>query len=79
MVRIAHFALVNILAGRGLVPELLQREASPARMAAEVERLLGDRDARDAQLQGLAEVRASLGQPGAARRVAEEVAGVMGT
>lgn len=78
LVRIAHFALVNILAGRGLVPELLQRQASPERMAAEIERLLGDRAAREAQLDGLRAVRASLGEPGAARRVAEEVARAMG-
>jgi lipid-A-disaccharide synthase len=78
LVRIAHFALVNILAGRGLVPELLQGDASPERMAAEVERLLGDRATREAQLQGLREVRASLGEPGAARRVAEELLGAMG-
>ncbi len=77
LVRIAHFALVNILAGRGLVPELLQGEASPERMAAEIERLLGDRAARDAQLEGLRAVRASLGEPGAARRVAEEIARAM--
>ncbi len=77
LVRVAHFALVNILAGRGLVPELLQGEASPERMAAEVERLLGDREAREAQLAGLREVRASLGEPGAPARVAEEVIGVM--
>ncbi|BDG06045.1 lipid-A-disaccharide synthase [Anaeromyxobacter oryzae] len=77
LVRIAHFALVNILAGRGLVPELLQGEANPERMAAEIERLLGDRTARESQLAGLREVRASLGEPGAARRVAEEVVGVM--
>ena len=50
LVKIAHFALVNILAGRGLVPELLQGEASPERMAAEIERLLADRGAREAQL-----------------------------
>lgn len=78
VVRIAHFALVNILAGRGLVPELLQGEASPERMAAEIERLLGDRGAREAQLEGLRAVRASLGEPGAAARVAEEIARVMG-
>jgi lipid-A-disaccharide synthase len=46
-------------------------------MAAEVERLLGDRSAREAQVAGLREVRASLGEPGAARRVAEEILGVM--
>ena len=78
LVRIAHFALVNILAGRGLVPELLQGDASPERMAAEIERLLGDGAAREAQLRGLRDVRASLGEPGAARRVAEEVARAMG-
>jgi lipid-A-disaccharide synthase len=77
LVKIAHFALVNILAGRGLVPELLQGQASPARMADEVNHLLADRAAREAQLAGLREVRASLGEPGAPLRVAEEVAGVM--
>jgi lipid-A-disaccharide synthase len=77
LVRIAHFALVNILAGRGVVPELLQREANPERMAAEIERLLGDKAVRDVQLAGLKEVRASLGEPGAPLRVAEEVLGVM--
>jgi lipid-A-disaccharide synthase len=72
-VRIASFALVNILAGRRVVPELLQREASPGRMADEVEKLLSDPAARDEQRVGLSEVRASLGGPGAARRVAEEI------
>ncbi len=69
---------MNLLAGRRLVPELLQRDARGERMAAEIERLLGDRDARETQLRGLREVRASLGEPGAARRVAEEVARAMG-
>jgi lipid-A-disaccharide synthase len=77
LVKIAHFSLVNILAGRGVVPELLQGEASGERMAAEVETLLTDRAAREAQLQGLREVRASLGEPGAPRRVAEELAAVI--
>ena len=73
-VRLAHFALVNLLAGRAVVPELLQRQANPERMAAEVERLLGNGLARAEQLRGLEEVRASLGAPGAPRRVAEELA-----
>jgi lipid-A-disaccharide synthase len=65
---------VNLLAGRRLVPELLQGEARAERMAGELERLLGDPAAREAQLAGLREVRASLGEPGAPRRVAEEIA-----
>ena len=58
--KLAHFALVNLLAGRTLVPELLP--------------LLDDGQARAAQLRGLEEVRASLGEPGAPRRVAQELA-----
>jgi lipid-A-disaccharide synthase len=42
-------------------------------MAAEVERLLEDGAARDEQIAGLHSVRASLGQPGAPKRVAEEI------
>ena len=72
-VRLAHFALVNLLAGRTLVPELLQRQATPERMATELLPLLDDGAARADQLRGLAEVRSSLGEPGAPRRVAEEL------
>jgi lipid-A-disaccharide synthase len=77
LVHMSHFALVNILAGRTVVPELLQAEASPERMAAEIERLLSDPSARREQLERLAEVRRSLGEPGAARRVAEEIDGAL--
>jgi lipid-A-disaccharide synthase len=77
LVRIAWFSLVNLLAGREVVPELLQTEASAARMAAELEALLVDGPAREAQLAGLREVRGSLGEPGAPLRVAEEVAEVL--
>jgi lipid-A-disaccharide synthase len=74
LVRLTHFTLVNLLAGRTVVPELLQAQASPERMADELERLLCDPAAREEQLEGLREVRRSLGEPGAPRRVAEEVA-----
>ena len=77
-VRLAHFTLVNILAGRALIPELLQRQATPVRMAAEIEHLLEDGAARAEQVRGLAEVRAALGSPGAPLRVAEELAAYLG-
>ena len=77
LVKIRWFSLPNVLAGREVVPELLQREASAERMAEELERLLSDPAAREAQLAGLREVRATLGEPGAPLRVAEEVAGVL--
>jgi lipid-A-disaccharide synthase len=74
LVKLTSFGLVNLLAGRTVVPELLQSQATPERMAEELERLLSDPGARQAQLAGLHEVRACLGEPGAPRRVAEEVA-----
>jgi lipid-A-disaccharide synthase len=73
LVKVAAFGLVNLLAGRKVVPELLQAEASPERMAGELLALLDDPRAREAQLQGLREVRARLGEPGAPLRVAEEI------
>lgn len=73
VIRIPWIGLVNIVAGRTLVPELLQREARPGRLAQEAERLLRDRGAYEAMRTGLQAVRASLGEPGASRRAAAVV------
>lgn len=72
LLKVAHVALVNLLARRRLVPELLQHQMSPSRIAAEVRRLWSGPD-REAVLAGLEEVRASLGPAGAAERAATEV------
>lgn len=79
LVRLTFFSLVNLLVGRRVVPELLQGGASAEAMAAEVLAVLPDGPARQAQLDGLREVRASLGEPGAPERVAREVAEVLGS
>lgn len=72
MVKSPFFSLVNILAGRRVVPELLQDEVTPERVVAEVERLWQG-PAREELLAGLDEVRARLGPPGVAARAAEQV------
>jgi len=72
-VRVPHIAMANLLAGRRVVPELIQDEASPERIAAEALRLLSQpRELAEIQA-GLAEARAALGPPGAAERAAEVV------
>jgi lipid-A-disaccharide synthase len=72
-VRVPHYAMVNLIAGRRLVPELIQDDFTPESVAAALEPLLDDTEARRAMLDGLAEVRRRLGSGGASERAAAEV------
>jgi len=72
MVRVSHVGLPNLVAGRRIVPELLQDDATAAAIAAECLRLL-DPAERERQRAALTEVKGRLGGPGAARRVARLV------
>ena len=60
LVRSPFAALPNILAGRALVPELLQKAATPEALAATLEGLLDDAGVRAAQVSGMASIRDSL-------------------
>jgi lipid-A-disaccharide synthase len=63
-------SLVNLVAGREVVPEVLQDQASAAELASRLRPLLHSDDPKtQAQRQGLAQVRERLGQPGASTRV----------
>jgi lipid-A-disaccharide synthase len=55
VVKVKHASIVNLLLDRPVVPELLQYDSRPDRLAAELHRLLTDRDAVAAQRQGFAE------------------------
>lgn len=71
LVRIPNIALVNIVAGRRVAPELVQDAATPDALASHVLPLLDPNSTeRMQQVEGLAHVRARLGKPGAARRAA---------
>jgi lipid-A-disaccharide synthase len=70
MIRIGWIGLVNIVAGRTLVPELIQKEARGERIAEETSKILEDEPYRRDMIEGLAEVKQKLGVPGAAERVA---------
>jgi lipid-A-disaccharide synthase len=66
--------LPNILLDRALVPELLQEDATPVRLAVAIGELLAD---PGAQLAGMREMRALLGPPDALARCAEFVAEIV--
>ncbi len=74
LVKIEHIGLVNILAGRTVVKEFIQRQASPALVAAELGILIDSADARLSMQQSLAETAALLGGTGAHERAAAVVA-----
>ena len=71
LVRVQHIAMVNLVAGEGLVPELIQSEANPARLAAESRTFLDDPVMRTNLAGKLVDLRTRLGKPGAAERVAD--------
>jgi lipid-A-disaccharide synthase len=73
LVKVPHFAMANLIAGERVVPEVIQRELTPERVAAEVRALLDDPGRRQRMREGLAEVRRRLGKPGASARAAEAV------
>lgn len=60
LVKVPFYSMVNLIAGRGLVPELIQDEMTGERIAAEAMRLLRDPAARADMLAGLAQVRERL-------------------
>ncbi len=69
--RIQWFSLVNLIAGKTVVPELLQNQVLPENIAAEVVSLITCRKKEKAMRKGLAEVRQKLGNPGASLKAAE--------
>jgi lipid-A-disaccharide synthase len=73
LVKIPDIGLPNIVAGRRIVPELLQDEANPANIARETIPLLTDQTVRQQVLADLAAVKEKLGQTGAVTRVAEVI------
>ncbi len=73
LLRTPFYSMVNLIAGKPVVPELIQNDFTPDRVAAETLRLLRDQSARDAIRCDLAEVRQRLGPPGAVERAADAI------
>jgi lipid-A-disaccharide synthase len=74
LVKIEHIGLVNILAGEGVVEELIQARAEPVAVARILSGLLESPAKREALQARLAETSAKLGGKGAHQRAARAVA-----
>jgi len=81
-VKVPLFAMVNLIAGERIVPELVQHEFTSANVTAELGKILPDGPARDLMLRGLAGVRArlrghALDNRPAAEKAASAVLGIL--
>jgi lipid-A-disaccharide synthase len=81
LVRTKFFSMVNLIANRAVVPELIQNDFTPQRVAEEAGKLLSDSEEGKKRVsemtRGLAEVQKLLGPPGAVDRAAEAIAALL--
>jgi len=77
MIQVKHIGLVNLIAGRKIVPELLQKAASPTRISDTVLEMLRDPSDLERIRLELLNIRDLLGGPGASERVADIAWGMM--
>jgi len=70
LVKVPFFSLVNLVAGKKVVAELLQHEASPEKISEELQRLLDDQDANATMKKMLKQITGQLGKAGASTRTA---------
>ncbi len=71
LIRVDHVGLCNIVAGERVVPELIQHDAEPEKIASEIEKMLGDREYSAVMTAKLKGIRDRLGSGGCSQRVAQ--------
>jgi lipid-A-disaccharide synthase len=59
-VKVPHFAMVNLIAGKQVVPELIQHDFTADNVVSHLNRIIPDGPPRDQMIAGLADVRARL-------------------
>lgn len=72
-VKIPYIGIVNIVAGRKIIPEFIQFEAQPKKIAAAALELINNRVKLENMKAELSAIKSSLGSPGAAHRAAKLV------
>ena len=62
IVKVPHIGLVNLVAGEGVVPELVQDEVTPERLAHEAVTILDSDNLRENMIEKLRGIKVSLGK-----------------
>jgi lipid-A-disaccharide synthase len=73
VVTVKHLSLINVMAEEEIVPEFLQERFTPEAVAQAALDLLGNAPRRDVMRRRVAQIVATLGQPGASHRAAEAI------
>jgi lipid-A-disaccharide synthase len=81
-VKVPRFAMVNLIAGEEVVPELVQRDFTAEKVVAKIKEILPDNPTRDRMLEGLTQVKAKLhppqsGAPGPSQHPADRAAEII--
>jgi lipid-A-disaccharide synthase len=77
LLKIPYIGLVNVVAGKKIVPEFLQYGARPERIAGACLKILQNSERLNEMKIELAKVKEKLGEPGAPRRAAEDILKVL--
>jgi len=73
LVKLPYIGLINILAGKELVPEFIQGEANPYEVSTWMREMLTNAERRRELSHSLLETASTLGEPGVHQRAAEEI------
>ncbi len=73
VIKVPFISLVNLIAGKEIVPELIQSEARPERIVKHMRTLRDHKSYYDRTVQDLQKLKLRLGKPGAAQRAAAAI------
>jgi len=76
-IKVPHYAMVNLIAGEEVVPELVQHKFTADNIVAELEKIIPDGPPRGKMMRGLASVRGKLKKPDGDRHPADRAAEII--
>lgn len=73
LIKVPYISLVNLIANREVVPELIQQDFNTTKLKLELKKIIQDSPERKAQLRGYFEIKQLMGQERASETTAREI------